>query len=68
MFGENANTTLRRENEDPKSRLCELNKLLTTTMETVNKVQTKYRRLLHGDGSEKESQLRQEILALEVCM
>ena len=37
-------------------------------METVNEVQTKPRKLLHGDGSEKESQLKQDILALETIM
>ena len=63
--GENANITLRKENEDLKRRLCELDTLLPTTMETVKEVRDKYRKLLCSNDSEKESQLKQDILALE---
>jgi len=65
---ENANTTLRRENEDLKSKLSKVNKMLTNTMERVREMENKYRKVLHEDGSERENHYKQEILALETCV
>ena len=63
--GRNASTTLREDNEDLKRRLCEAETVLAKTMDSLEEVRGKYRKLLHSDGGKKERQLRQEILALE---
>ena len=65
---ENTNTTLRRENEDLKSELSKVNKMLTNTMERVREMENKYRKVLHKDGSERGNHYKQEILALEICV
>ena len=52
--GENVNTTLRKEHEDLKRRLRALDKVLTKTMETVEEVRTKHRKLLCGNVSKNE--------------
>ena len=68
MVRENANTTLRRENEDLKSELSKVNKIPTNTMERAREMENEYRKVLHKDGSEREIHLKQEILALETCV
>ena len=66
--GRNANTTLREDNEGLKRQLCEAEMLLAKTMESLEEVQAKHRKLIHSNGSEKERQLKQEILALETSV
>ena len=68
MVGENVNTALRRENEDLKSKPSKVNTILTNTMERMEEMENKYRKVLHKDGSEREIQLKQEILVLETSV
>ena len=53
--GQNVNTTLRKDNEDLKRQLCEVDTLITKTMKTLEEVRAKHRKFLCSDGSEKEN-------------
>ena len=68
VSGQNASTALWEDNESLKRHLCEAEKILAQSEESLEELQTKHRKLLHSNGSVKERQLRQEILALETLV
>ena len=53
------------DNEDLKRQLYEVETVLDKTIESLEEVRAKYRKLIHSNDGKKERQSRQEMLALE---